>query len=95
MRPIDADKLKMALVKNNVSLYEPYSALIENYETIKRIVDAQPTLTHADLVPHGRWETECEPHYTCSACKHWFNLYGPTNFCPNCGAKMDGRKENG
>ena len=47
------------------------------------IVDAEP-------VRHGRWISECEPHYECSVCHHWFHLYDRTNYCPNCGAKMDG-----
>ena len=49
-------------------------------------------------VVHGRWIEHVEigamnNHYECSAC-HWktpsFTIARDSNFCPNCGAKMDG-----
>lgn len=69
-----------------------------------------PTISPDDLVKHGewRWKTEIEPdeHYICfcSCCKKtchiWYDkeddmeYYIRSNYCPNCGAKMDGGKEN-
>ena len=56
-------------------------------------VDAQPA---ADVVPvvHGRWETNSDRPDTliCSMCKCGFDMWkhDPHNYCPNCGAKMDG-----
>lgn len=57
----------------------------------------------ADVAPvvHGEWiqrmwKSECDwgsiSHrgITCSACKVEFVDKEPTNYCPNCGAKMDG-----
>ena len=52
----------------------------------------------ADVAPvvHGRWiyNKKAQRPY-CSVCKGYF--YGATNspmsYCPNCGTKMDGRKE--
>ena len=46
-------------------------------------------------VVHGVWIYEgCD--YKCSICGHWkgnyFGAEGNTNYCPNCGAKMDGAK---
>ena len=50
----------------------------------------------ADVVPvvHGRWEqteapfmNECEDCSVCGYRTVWGHRY---NFCPNCGAKMDG-----
>lgn len=59
-----------------------------------------------DIVPvrHGewkyrRWTTECDwgcinhRSITCSACKVEFVDTEPTNYCPNCGAKMDEGEE--
>lgn len=43
-------------------------------------------------VKHGEWISECEPHYECSECHHWFHLYQYMNYCPYCGAKMDGKE---
>jgi len=54
------------------------------------IVKAQPT---ADVEPvrHGQWiYIGFEQTYKCSCCE---KLYGMKhNYCPNCGAKMDGEK---
>ncbi len=50
----------------------------------------------ADVAPvvHGRWEVYMDGKYLmCSACKASFwdeNEDGGTNYCPNCGARMDG-----
>lgn len=42
---------------------------------------------------HGRWEVvdEAEPRrYGCSECKQL--SWTETNYCPNCGARMDGEE---
>ena len=65
-------------------------AWLEAFETVRNAptVDAQP-------VRHGRW---IEPYpydiwdcYECSCCKEKFDKI--TNYCPNCGAKMDAEVE--
>lgn len=40
-------------------------------------------------VRHGKWEKhkECCCEYRCSVCE--YELCRTTNYCPNCGAKMD------
>jgi len=55
-------------------------------------------------VVHGRWEQvedfDGEYHWRCSACgcEWWFEAGGPvengSHYCPNCGAKMDGERNN-
>ena len=57
----------------------------------------------ADVVEvrHGRWAWDggVDMHYYCSLCHH--NAYGNTgeildgkyNYCPNCGARMDGGQD--
>ena len=67
-----------------------------------RIDDFVKSIPAADVVEtrHGRWnEVEhgengvlCE----CSTCKEWMLFYYgfDANYCPNCGAKMDGGKED-
>lgn len=45
-------------------------------------------------VRHGRWlcvDTDTERFFLCNRCKK--KEYWETNYCPNCGAKMDGDKE--
>ena len=50
----------------------------------------------ADVSPvrHGQWETSSDrpDSLICSVCKCGFDMWkhDPHNFCPNCGAKMDG-----
>lgn len=57
------------------------------------IVDEIPT---ADVSPvrHGYWVKEKRDvliHWHCSACKECYFLEEPNaEFCPRCGAKMDG-----
>ena len=51
----------------------------------------------ADVAPvrHGRW-LNCKPYnpefngYECSECGAKYQGFSPDNYCPNCGAKMDG-----
>ena len=68
-----------------------------------RLIDAQPA---ADVVEvrHGRWmTTDAYPHHLyCSVCyktyaknAKWVNeLDLPTNYCPNCGTRMDKEDEH-
>lgn len=64
--------------------------------------DELASIPAADVVPvvHGRWEhleVGCFDLWRCSACgDEWTFEYDPTdaetkvNYCPNCGARMDG-----
>ena len=53
----------------------------------------------ADVAPvrHGRWETNSDrpDSLICSVCKCGFDMWkhDPHNYCPNCGAKMDGGED--
>ena len=52
----------------------------------------------ADVVPvvHGRWIASHDEFCACSICKYPVYVgWNQTNYCPNCGAKMDGGDENG
>lgn len=50
----------------------------------------------ADVAPvrHGRWGTHSDrpDSLICSVCNYGFDMWkhDPHNYCPNCGAKMDG-----
>lgn len=56
----------------------------------------------ADVAPvvHGRWILEREPNgkpycFHCSVCDSYYHYIGivtASDYCPNCGAKMDGDK---
>lgn len=67
-----------------------------NADWICSWIESQPA---ADVEPvkHGKWVNERELAggfrsiwgYDCSVCGHTVENY-PTNYCPNCGARMDG-----
>lgn len=85
MRLIDADELKRDFC----------TGCIENCPNECdeiRIINSQPTI-EAEPVRLGKWELidEAEPRrYGCSRCKRlaWWE----TDYCPNCGAKMEGEE---
>ena len=50
----------------------------------------------ADVAPvrHGRWIASHDEFCACSICKYpVYVCWNQTNYCPNCGAKMDGGAE--
>lgn len=65
---------------------------------IESVLEYAEALPAADVVEvkHGRWiwnkEYECVVCSNCemSALKNYCGNYAHSNFCPNCGARMDG-----
>lgn len=97
MRLIDAEavykilevcEIRKATIGNPLTDWEyGYTCGIERAESE---IECAPTV---DAVPvrHGKWKVT--PVYIkCSECGESFPLI-PQNYCPNCGAKMDERKE--
>ena len=76
-----------------------YGSDREKYDAWDEIIDALENIPSADVAPvvHGRWNAD----ETCSLCgeKSTEGLdatkwdYWLPNYCPNCGAKMDGGEE--
>ena len=60
---------------------------------IYSVLDAAPTVD-AEPVRHGKWialPKEFDTFCKCSLCNYPVDFnWGQTNYCPNCGAKMDG-----
>lgn len=85
MRLIDADVANRWMERNG--------AYIDT-----EILKAIPTVD-AVIVTHGHWETNSDrpDSLICSVCKCGFDMWkhDPHNYCPNCGAKMDGGEDNG
>lgn len=86
-RYIDADKAKHEF---NIGFGGVSHAVIAN-----QIIDSTPT---ADVVEvkHGEWmvikgEKEKQGTLTCSCCLYTYRRLHPKNYCPSCGAKMDGQ----
>ena len=84
MRLIDADKICVADLVF-------YTTDHVTQEDVQGLIDEQPTV---DTVRHGHWIFRQFPigsMYICSECRTvccW-----RYRFCPSCGAKMDGFKE--
>ena len=58
--------------------------------SIYAVIDNAPA---ADVAPvrHGRWVDTDSEFAQCSLCKYpVYAAWNATNYCPNCGAKMDG-----
>lgn len=89
-RYIDADKFEK-------EIQQEASESIAN--AVIRIIDRQPT-AEVEEVKHGYWEeikTGEKLYDYCFKCSNCNNITPPNSFvvapdyCPNCGAKMDGR----
>ena len=65
--------------------------------TIGAFVDRVKSLPSADVVPvvHARWVNYSPVTIKCSRCGHVIHdwRYSECKYCPNCGAKMDARRE--
>lgn len=88
MRLIDAD-ICIEKIKN---LSIEYDA-----ETVQRCIEVLSNAPTIDTptVRHGKWiekSTGGTPFYCCSRCGR-VEWEMPHNYCPNCGARMDERKE--
>ena len=73
--------------------------LAEGFTEAHHIIQKMPTI-EAEPVKHGHWivhkpfengKDNCNECIECSECNIWFghDCYSKTNYCPNCGAKMD------
>lgn len=95
MRLIDADALMREftgfVAPANRSDLEPPPT----WNDAVSLLGSAPTIANVAPVVHGEWELldGIEPRrYGCSLCK-CLSWYGTYNYCPNCGAKMDGGVE--
>jgi hypothetical protein len=104
VRLIDANALKQMFDEREADDVELYGGvhIIECFpaDDAKQMVDEMPTVDAVPVV-HGRWITLEDKMWNleqpvivgwkCSAC----GVYGHIehNYCPNCGAKMDGDAE--
>lgn len=81
-RYIDAEKLI------NRMKQDPLFPLVDRYGVLG-VIEAEPT---ADVVEvkHGKWveKPQADGLNGCSICG--IMRFGESNYCPNCGAKMDG-----
>ena len=67
--------------------------VLEEMEDIESGFAAMDEIPTADVaeVRHGRWlcvDTDTEQFFLCNRCKK--KEYWESDYCPNCGARMDG-----
>ena len=96
MRLIDADVLLDIFKRNSIT----DKITIDGKTIIQHLNDAPTAKFHLNTVVHARWRYKVayvsHAHVTniiwCTACNYGFHrIEGENfNFCPNCGAKMDG-----
>ena len=96
MRLIDANKAKFFIA----DILDIFDVPVGD-EMANRLFDLMDRLPPVDAakVMHGRWLDKTEvitnlhfPRVDCSVCGHifWHISALSYNYCPNCGAKMDG-----
>ena len=67
------------------------------YFAVKFDIEEAPAVDAVPVV-HGRWLRILRGNYECSVCgciPYYASNVRTLNYCPNCGAKMDGGQENG
>ena len=92
-RLIDASEL-LEYLESCLQNGRPLSHLYDLSEIV-RYVKSMPTIDAVEVV-HGEWiweDSVCNPRI-CSVCKQKFYIGRGWNYCPNCGAKMDGKKKH-
>lgn len=92
MRLIDADEL----VRNIDELSKDAGFYRAIYNGFSNVISRSPTI-EAEPVRHGRWVSdEVDVLFHCSVCEtqistSWdYDCDEMWNYCPKCGAKMDG-----
>ena len=96
----DADKLKKSMERMLITGKEPDKERY-TYDVVCCVIDEEPSVD-AEPVRHGRWKVFYEnlqeqlSGCQCSVCEYTFfgRLSDSYNFCPRCGAKMDGDKQD-
>ena len=96
MRLIDADAVKFNFQYGR----DDNGILLVPYRDAKKLIEAAKTVDAVPVV-HGRWEYIQQTLNTlsqlrCSFCGWWSldpSIDGAYNYCPNCGAKMDGGED--
>lgn len=100
MRLIDADNIQDQLA--TLILYAAGTPEGECVDYAHNLIEAQPTIDAAPVI-HAHWIQNKglfrNPIVKCSHCGNFLDMNGVNagrgnaNFCPNCGARMDGGKD--
>ena len=99
-RYIDADKLIKELSNTQKTWGKRlgtswWSHSVKLKDNMIRCINEQP-LADVEEVKHGEWKEFYDEGYKCSSCGTLFITHfaiEKSNYCPKCGAKMDGEKK--
>ena len=69
----------------------PYGKPTLDFESGKRVIEHLEQMQSADR-PSGEWISNHDGSWNCSECGLRVVIYAKRNYCPNFGAKMEGRK---
>lgn len=97
---IEREALRDKLLNISIDISNLYNCgILEGLDRATKRLNEQPA---ADVTPvrHGRWELHYEvingelipsdKKHVCSECKDIWETSSKLNYCPDCGAKMDG-----
>lgn len=93
MRLINADEIQYTkdwVVTDKIPKVGGYNAKAI-YRVTKEEIDAMPTVDAVPVV-HGHWIDKDGGIATCSVCGDRWGVWSVMKYCPNCGAKMDGKE---
>lgn len=101
MRLIDADALKSLLIETLENIAKKPAMdgqemhIIAGCHMLCEMIDDADTVD-AEIVRHGEWIHDINNLYGCSECfnRETMSLKRLKPYCPNCGAKMDGGKQD-
>lgn len=93
MRIIDADELRKTMYheafETDTDMQKWESGCWIRYKMFENVIENAPTID-AEPVRHGKWIYTGFLEVKCNNCGNVFHELEDINYCPNCGAKMDG-----
>lgn len=92
--PAEADLISRAAAIAEVEQWAEHGYDVIHWTGIKAMLEVLPAVDAAPV--HGRWTYfNCVGlgRYQCSECLHWVDAGADKNYCPNCGARMNGERK--
>ena len=100
---ISAEQMALAKFQRNYPSDRLVEGQMVELQFVKGRVESMPTIDveqkHGHWIkPTGMMPPEHHGHYECSAChqwamRNWKHRLELTDYCPHCGAKMDGKED--
>lgn len=89
---IDANALYSKLVRKTIINFKPFDTWFSGYAhamaEVEELINDAPVIYP---IKHGKW-IDSSNGWMCTSCE--MDTSKDWNYCPNCGARMDGGTEN-